>query len=606
MRIQLEFISADTLSVEFPYDAGRVACLKLLARRKWNPTKKRWEVHLSHLPELMRIFRLMPADVPPPILLRFQKCWAAEAPLRVELGVLEGRLVGRAPLEAIDEVTSYEVPGAEYSELFKQGRWDGRRHLFNRQTQTFPAGLWQRVRAELEKAEVNYELADAGEALEPGPTTATLQPLDVAGLALPVAPDSRPLRPYQAQALQQAAAVGRGIVQIATGGGKTLLAAHLIRQLDCRTIFFVHTLDLLYQAARVFERELGVEIGLLGDGQAVLRPITVATVQTASRLYDAASVRASDKAQKLRARRNRTKVQKAGEEEEPAQREERPLDVDDATRREISLAIAHAQVVIFDECHHVPADTFYKIAMKTRAARWRFGLSATPWRDDCNDLLLEAALGPRICSVNCSTLIEAGFLIGPRIRMVSAPGPRMARRGAKYPDVYTRAIVENRERNRVIAVQARQWVAAGHSVLILVAHVTHGNLLLEELPEAVFCWGGLDGATRQSHLKALEQKLAPIMIATTLADEGLDVPSLGGVILAGGGKSPTRAFQRIGRALRPAPGKTEALILDFFDDVPYLRDHSLARLELYRQEPRFQLEADALPTVANRICPTAC
>jgi hypothetical protein len=77
-------------------------------------------------------------------------------------------------------------------------------------------------------------------------------------------------------------------------------------------------------------------------------------------------------------------------------------------------------------------------------------------------------------------------------------------------------------------------------VLILVAQVAHGMQLAGLLPEASFAHGGLDSELRRQYLTELEQKLRPIMIATTLADEGLDVPTLGGLILAGGGKSSGR------------------------------------------------------------------
>jgi superfamily II DNA or RNA helicase len=174
--------------------------------------------------------------------------------------------------------------------------------------------------------------------------------------------------------------------------------------------------------------------------------------------------------------------------------------------------------------------------------------------------------------------------------MAPAPRPRVNLRGLPYPDCYQRAIVENQERNRVVAAQARAWSARGLSVLILVAQVTHGRALRELLPEANFAYGALDSQTRRQYLQELERKLRPILIATTLADEGLDVPSLDAVILGGGGKSQTKAYQRIGRALRPAPGKSEALVLDFLDQVPYLKEHSEARLALYGQEPRFRIE----------------
>ncbi|MCE5231083.1 DEAD/DEAH box helicase [bacterium] len=554
----IQLIKDDTLGVTFPYDAKIVELIKLLRVRRWNPSKKRWEVHLSHLPELLRIFKLEEKDVAPEIVAQWKSAWSQPG-LRVRLGPLKGKLTGPgAPIDKIDAATSFLVPGSKFSPKFKSGQWDGRKHLFDARAMTFPAGLWPKIEKQIKAAKVEYEIAE-----DPAPPD-RFQPLGAG-------PAKVSLRPYQLAALESALAGKRGIIQMATGGGKTMLAAHLLRRLDRPAIFFVHTLDLLYQAARVFERELGREIGILGDGQATLRPVTVATIQTVANACSG----------------TRPARRKPDDDEE--EREERPVHFDEATRREVIDFLESVPVVIFDECHHVPADTFYKIAMRTVGATHRYGLSATPWRDDGADLMLEAALGPCIHQTRASDLIDAGYLVRPLIQMQPAPIIAL-RRKIDYHDCYGQAIVENRERNRVIAARARQWAAEGCSVLILVAHVAHGLQLSNLLPEARFAHGGLDSELRRQYLAELEQKLHPIMIATTLADEGLDVPTLGGLILAGGGKSQTRAFQRIGRVLRPAGGKTQARVLDFLDDAPWLRNHSQARLALYRQEPRFQIQ----------------
>lgn len=570
MTITIQLIKDETLGVTFPYDARLVELIRLLRVRRWNASKKRWEVHLSHLPELLRIFKLEENRIDPTILEKW-KAAAAQTGLRVRLGALRGKIAGAgAPLDRIDAATSFPVPGHKFSEKFQTGQWDGRKHLFDARAMTFPAGLWSRVEKQLKAAGGEY-------AVEPEPLPPErFGPLGAAGQQVA-------LRPYQANALETAIACPRGIIQMATGGGKTMLAAHLIRRLDRPALFFVHTLDLLYQTARVFERELGREIGILGDGQACLRPVTVATIQTVANACSGT-------------RPSRKSRADADDEEEP---QEQPVHFDDATRREVIDWLEAVPVVIFDECHHVPADTFYKIAMRAAAARHRYGLSATPWRDDGADLMLEAALGPCIHKTAASDLIDAGYLVRPVIQMLPAPVVAVRRR-SDYHDCYTAAIVENRERNRVIAARARQWAAEGRSVLILVAQVAHGLELAGLLPEARFAHGGLESELRRQYLGELEQKLRPIMIATTLADEGLDVPTLGGLILAGGGKSQTRAFQRIGRVLRPAEGKNEARVLDFLDDAPWLRNHSQARLALYRQEPRFQIQMLRRDTT----CPT--
>jgi superfamily II DNA or RNA helicase len=77
------------------------------------------------------------------------------------------------------------------------------------------------------------------------------------------------------------------------------------------------------------------------------------------------------------------------------------------------------------------------------------------------------------------------------------------------------------------------------------------------------------------------------LVATSLADEGLDLPILDAVILAGSGMSKVKAMQRIGRAIRKFPGKEKAYIVDFMDKAHYLEKHSKERFEIYGEEKEF-------------------
>ena len=256
---------------------------------------------------------------------------------------------------------------------------------------------------------------------------------------------------------------------------------------------------------------------------------------------------------------------------------------------EIRTAVKSAEVVFFDECHHVPADTCFRVAMNTDLARYRYGLSATPYRADRQDMVIEAALGPKVAVFNASYLIERDYLVPPRVEFIHIPGKNIPEdRG--YSDVYQSQIINNRKRNGIIARKAKELCGQGVSVLILVNQIKHGEILNDMIPDSVFVQGSDSAAKRKKALDHLRKKKLLVMIATTLADEGLDVPSLGCVILAGGGKSETKALQRIGRALRPHAGKTEALIFDFFDNAKYLCDHSRRRYEIFQTERLFEID----------------
>ena len=72
------------------------------------------------------------------------------------------------------------------------------------------------------------------------------------------------------------------------------------------------------------------------------------------------------------------------------------------------------------------------------------------------------------------------------------------------------------------------------------------------------------------------------LIATSLADEGADLPRTNVLILVSGGRSEAKTIQRTGRALRVFPGKSHATVYDFNDNFhPLAAKHSLRRREIY-------------------------
>ncbi len=554
-----ELLENKRIAVKFPYNDEIISRLRALADRRWDPVKRRWEVGVGHLHDLLEIFNVPISDVDRRILRCYQMYRIRDGRARITAGNVNALLSGVSlPFDKIDRCTAFHLPGYKYMTRFKKGTWDGKRHLFKVADHSFPSGLASRVARIIRESGVDCDICVAGD-----PDTCTLN--------LPATDTCHPtsLREYQVKCVEAALAERRGIIEIATGGGKTIIAAHIIRRIGRPALFLVHTRDLMYQTMRVLQRELGIAIGCAGDGKLDLQPVTVATVQTCARAMD-------------------IKMDTSPDDDEPLETERvAPADIAEDLRR----LIQSAPVVFFDECHHLPADTAYGLAMEMEGAAWRYGLSATPYRADRQDMLMEAALGPKVFCARASVLIDLGYLVAPKIRFLPVPPPA-AHHACKtdYQDVYTSFIVKNKARNRLIAQAALALADEGKSVLILVNHVRHGKLLADMLSDASLVQGSDGSDQRQNIFAALSAKTKFIVIATTLADEGLDIPSLDSVILAGAGRSETRALQRVGRALRTSPGKTEAIIIDFMDNAPHLREHAADRLELYRSEQKFQLE----------------
>jgi superfamily II DNA or RNA helicase len=96
--------------------------------------------------------------------------------------------------------------------------------------------------------------------------------------------------------------------------------------------------------------------------------------------------------------------------------------------------------------------------------------------------------------------------------------------------------------------------------------------------------GEVKRARRKELLGEARAGRLSVLVATSLADEGLDLPRLSRVFLVYPGRARGRTVQRLGRLMRPHADKTDAVLFDFVDrKVPILRRHHLERRKLYAE-----------------------
>jgi len=122
-------------------------------------------------------------------------------------------------------------------------------------------------------------------------------------------------------------------------------------------------------------------------------------------------------------------------------------------------------------------------------------------------------------------------------------------------------------------------------VLVLVTRLDHGEVLSGMIDGSIFIHGSDTTDVRMSALNNMRLGDGGVYIASPIFDEGVDVPALDCVILAGGGKSHIKLLQRLGRGMRKKEGENVLHVYDFIDNTnQYLYNHSLARMQTYEQE----------------------
>ena len=187
-------------------------------------------------------------------------------------------------------------------------------------------------------------------------------------------------------------------------------------------------------------------------------------------------------------------------------------------------------------------------------------------------------------------LINEKILAVPKLHLSKIPENTTLKKLIRYKDVYQQGIVNNRTRNGRILTKTLSLVTEGRTVLIIVSQIEHGhnlintaNFLNPDLSEQmIFIYGDTDTKLRESVKAALNLKKFKVVITSLIWKEGVNIPTLGAVINAAGGKSELSTLQALGRGLRVAPGKEDIVFCDFFDNSHhYLISHFGERLSLY-------------------------
>ena len=334
----------------------------------------------------------------------------------------------------------------------------------------------------------------------------------------------------------------------------TLLTAEIIRRLDTPTLWIINQKELLFQTKKVFEEELGIPIGVIGDSKFLPNDITVATIQTLSKK------------------------------------------IKDMDTKMIEY-LNGINLVICDEAHNCGCASYEHTFRGLRNTKYRLGTTGTAFREDKQDARMFALVGKPIYSIGSTTLIDQGYLQKPNITFYKmatsniekvnyallSTEERNTAKNTEYAREYEEGIVYHSERNNLV-----KSVAVANEkgkVLIIVKSLEHGDLLEEMIPGALFIHGSLNKKVRETYFDVLKDDKPCIVIATIkIASEGLDVPDLTTLINASANKSDNRSIQALGRILRKSSGKTQANYIDFIDKSKHGSNHSWKRLKAFKAQ----------------------
>ncbi|MBM4375362.1 MAG: DEAD/DEAH box helicase family protein [Deltaproteobacteria bacterium] len=337
----------------------------------------------------------------------------------------------------------------------------------------------------------------------------------------------------------------RGVIVLPTGAGKTFVAVMAIDRRPRSTLVVVPTLDLLHQWYDLLQAAFARPVGIIGGGYYEPSAITVTT-------YDSAYLHAEKLGNRF-------------------------------------------GLVVFDECHHLPSES-YALAARSLLAPFRLGLSATPERTDGGEARYAELIGPIVYRKDIDELsgtylasyetqrieisltdeerdeyraeraLYLAFLRGQGIHMSSPSGWADFIAKSTRSEEGRRAFLAYR-RQRQLALTATRKLETLERLLLShrndrVLVFTEDNATVYEIAER-FLLPAITHQTRVKERSAILQAFnrgeLTAVVTSKVLNEGVNVPEANVAVVLSGSGSVREHVQRLGRILRKREHKRAIL-----------------------------------------------
>ncbi|AWY06534.1 DNA helicase [Gordonia phage Trine] len=262
-------------------------------------------------------------------------------------------------------------------------------------------------------------------------------------------------------------------------------------------------------------------------------------------------------------------------------------------------SLGHRDVVLVDEAHHAPAKTYRGVLDSLGCfghATLTCGFTATMVRAD------EEALGSIwqevVYEKSLAWAIGEGFLVAPRGKTVVMDDLNQLAKIRNVAGDYNQGKLEEVMAASVDStVEAILSHAADRAPIVFATGVDHARVLAELLTQRGIPAASVVGSDLRERRQDVYRRFADgqlqALVTVQVLTEGADFPRCDAVVMGRPTRSQSLYSQMVGRALRPYPGKSDALVLDLTGTA---RDMSLVTLtDLHSEAKTERVAADGSP-----------
>tara|TARA_B110000495_G_scaffold123403_1_gene107298 strand:- start:9812 stop:11269 length:1458 start_codon:yes stop_codon:yes gene_type:complete len=364
------------------------------------------------------------------------------------------------------------------------------------------------------------------------------------------------LREYQKDIVHQCIKIGRGVVVLATAGGKTLTTACLIesifKKVDTdsiemfRCLVLVPTLNLVHQTCKDFlEYNISPSVCKWTGNE----PLD----STANIIVANVGILQSSKTDKE--------------------------------------WLKYIDLLIVDEVHMLRKGNKINKIIKSIITPNKFGLTGTLPESLLDQWNIFGLIGPKIYEKNSKSLRDEEYIGRVKAKIINIKYTNKPPVCKNPNEKYRKEIgflTTNTFRNKVISKICSNL---DNNRLIMVDHIEHGQLLYDSIIKTIgsenvyYIQGSVDISERERIRGLIETESQVTVIAISkIFSTGINIKNLHYIIFASGGKAKVKLIQSIGRGLRLHNGKKDLIIIDIADQLKYGIKHSDRRKILYDEE----------------------
>jgi superfamily II DNA or RNA helicase len=448
--------------------------------------------------------------------------------MKIRSGIIDSIIETDNPniIKVLSDKWAFHVNGYQYTPTYKRGHWDGKKRFVSAAGK-FKTGMLANILRDLNQVGCTPEvIKEHGE----GPKLIFKRNIK-----------EFKLHDYQQEAISKALVAERAIIKSPTGSGKTLImAATLTAFPKSKITILFDERSILTQTYEYLTRKCGFkDVGINLGGDFKDGRIMLSTVQSIDKILDS--------------------------------------------------HLNQSEVLMVDEVHKFCRGEMTVAAIQSFPnARYRFGFTATMPDDRIGELTLVGAFGDVIETKSTQELIAEDKLAKPIIQMLEYEDEISEQDlDSDYATIYERFIITSEKRNGIIFSLAAKIAEANPEakVCILVKNLEHLQTLRNAIPNSFTLEGINTIHERKEAIKDfLECDSAAFLIGTKVLQTGINIEEITHLVNARGLKDKIPTLQGLGRGMRKSVGKTSVMVYDFFDHIPYLREHSKARIRHYEDE----------------------